>query len=313
MILVTGGTGFIGKSLVRSLVEAGNPVRLLIRPSPNSPDLPKGVPVEVAISGLRDERGLRAALVGINVIYHLASAEGKGPQASMMDVDIKGTQALVEAARESSIDRFYYVSHLDSDRASAFPVLKAKAIAEEYIRRSGLTYTILRSALVYGPGDSFTTGLARLLHTLPILFLVPGNGKTMLQPLWIEDLVTCLMWSLDYPQTKNQTYEIGGPEYLSFQEILNLLMEKLRIYRSLVYIRPPYMRALTVYLENLFPRLPVSVYWLDYMASNHTCPLDTLPKEFNLMPARFSQQLDYLCEKTWRESLLKSFIKRSPA
>jgi uncharacterized protein YbjT (DUF2867 family) len=313
MILVTGGTGFIGKSLVRSLVEAGNPVRLLIRPSPNSPDLPKGVPVEVAISGLRDERGLRAALVGINVIYHLASAEGKGPQASMMDVDIKGTQALVEAARESSIDRFFYVSHLDSDRASAFPVLKAKAIAEEYIRRSGLTYTILRSALVYGPGDSFTTGLARLLHTLPILFLVPGNGKTMLQPLWIEDLVTCLMWSLDYPQTKNQTYEIGGPEYLSFQEILNLLMEKLRIYRSLVYIRPPYMRALTVYLENLFPRLPVSVYWLDYMASNHTCPLDTLPKEFNLMPARFSQQLDYLGEKTWRESLLKSFIKRSPA
>lgn len=313
MILVTGGTGFIGKSLVRSLVEAGYPVRMLIRPSPNSPDLPKGVPVEVAISGLRDERGLRAALVGINVIYHLASAEGKGPLASMMDVDIKGTQALVEAARESSIERFFYVSHLDSDRASAFPVLKAKAIAEEHIRRSGLTYTILRSALVYGPGDSFTTGLARLLHTLPILFLVPGNGKTMLQPLWIEDLVTCLMWSLDYPQTKNQTYEIGGPEYLSFQEILNLLMEKLRIYRSLVYIRPPYMRALTVYLENLFPRLPVSVYWLDYLASNHTCPLDTLPKEFNLMPARFSQRLDYLGEKTWRQSLIKSLIKRSPA
>jgi uncharacterized protein YbjT (DUF2867 family) len=313
MILITGGTGFIGKALVRSLVEAGYPVRMLIRPSPNSPDLPKGVPVEVAISGLQDERSLRAALVGIDVIYHLASAEGKGPQASLMDVDIKGTQALVEAAREAGIERFLYVSHLGADRASAYPVLKAKAIAEEHIRRSGLPYTILRSALVYGPGDSFTTGLARLVHTLPFIFLVPGNGKNQIQPLWIEDLITCLVWSLDYPQTKNQTYDIGGPEYLSFQQVLEILLQKLEIHRSLVYIRPPYMRGLTVFLENIFPRLPVSVYWLDYLASNHTCPLDTMPKEFNLMPARFSQRLAYLSGKTWRQSLKKSLNRRSSA
>jgi uncharacterized protein YbjT (DUF2867 family) len=313
MILITGGTGFIGKYLVRSLVEAGYPVRMLIRPSAKSPDLPRGIPVEVAISGLRDERGLRAALVGIDVIYHLASAEGKGPKASLLDVDIKGTQALVEAAREAGVERFFYVSHLDADRASAFPVLKAKAIAEEYIRRSSLPYTILRTALVYGPGDSFTTGLAKLLHTLPLIFLVPGNGKTQLQPLWIEDLVTCLIWSLDIPQTKNQTYKIGGPEYLPFNDVLHTVMEKLNLHRTLMYVRPPYMRALTVYLENLFPRLPVSVYWLDYLASNHTCPIDTMPKEFNLMPARFSQRLDYLKGKSWRQPLITSLKKRSPA
>jgi uncharacterized protein YbjT (DUF2867 family) len=313
MILVTGGTGFIGKALVRHLVEAGYPVRMLIRPSRNSPDLPKGIPVEVAICGLQDERGLRAALVGVDIIYHLASAEGKGPQASLLDVDIKGTQALVEAARETGIERFFYVSHLGADRASAYPVLKAKAIAEEHIRRSGLPYTILRTALVYGPGDRFTSGLSRLLNSLPFVFLVPGNGKTQLQPLWIEDLVTCLVWSLDYPHTKNQTYEIGGPEYLSFQQILEILIEKFEISRSLLYLRPPYMRGLTVFLTYTFPGLPVSVYWLDYLAYNHTCALDTMPKAFNLMPARFSQRLAYLHGQKWRQSLFKSLIKRSPA
>jgi uncharacterized protein YbjT (DUF2867 family) len=313
MILVTGGTGFIGKALVRHLAEAGYPVRMLIRPSKDSPDLPKGIPVEVAISSLRDERGLRAALVGVDTIYHLASAEGKGPQGSLLDVDIKGTQALVDAAREAEVNRFFFNSHLGADRASAYPVLKAKAIAEEHVRRSGLPYTILRTALVYGPGDRFTTGLSHLLHSLPFLFLVPGNGKTQLQPLWIEDLVTCLVWSLDYPHTKNQTYEIGGPEYLSFQQILEILMENFGISRSLLYLRPPYMRGLTVFLEHLLPGLPVSVYWIDYLAYNHTCPLDTMPKAFNLMPARFSQRLAYLQGQKWRKSLFKSLMKRSLA
>ncbi len=81
MILVTGGTGFIGKALVRHLTEAGYPVRLLIRPSRHSPQLPQGVPVEVAVSSLTDRRGLRSAMVGVDVVYHLAGAERRGPGA----------------------------------------------------------------------------------------------------------------------------------------------------------------------------------------------------------------------------------------
>ena len=148
MILVTGGTGFIGQVLIRQLVAAGHRVRLLIRPSKQSPRLPKGIPVEVTVSSLNDERSLRAAMVSIHTVYHLASVERRGAEADLMATDVQGTRNILQAAVEAQVDRFFYVSHLGADRASAFPVLKIKAIAEEFIRRSGLDFTILRTAMV---------------------------------------------------------------------------------------------------------------------------------------------------------------------
>jgi uncharacterized protein YbjT (DUF2867 family) len=158
MILVTGGTGFIGQALIRHLVEAGHKVRTLIRPSPRSPNLPRGVPVEVAVSSLNDQRGLLAAMVGVDTVYHLASSEWRGAYASLMEVDIRGTQSVVQAAADAGIRRILYVSHLGADRASAYPVFKAKAIAEEFIRRSTIDYTILRTSIIFGQRDGFTTG-----------------------------------------------------------------------------------------------------------------------------------------------------------
>lgn len=309
MILVTGGTGFIGKALIRHLVEEGHQVRTLIRPSPHSPNLPKGVSVEVAVSSITDERSIRAAMVGVDTVFHLVGGEWKGPRASLMEIDIQGAQSVSKMAVDAGVNRLFYISHIGADRASAYPILKAKAIAEEYIRRSGVDYTILRCAIVFGPNDGFTTGLARLLYSLPFTFIIPGDGRTLLQPLWIEDLVTCMTWALDDESTRNQTYEIGGPEYLTFMQILEIVMDVIGIQRTLLHLRPPYLRALTVLLEQLFPGLPVSVYWLDYLASNHTCALDTLPHVFNLMPARFSQRLDYLVGQNWRRSLVRALLR----
>jgi NADH dehydrogenase len=224
LILITGGTGFIGQALIRHLVEMGKPVRTLIRPSPHSPKLPLNVPVEVAVSSLSDARGLRAAMVGVDTVYHLVGGEWQGAHANLMNIDIQGTQAVVHAAVDARVDRFFYVSHLGADRASAYPVLKAKAIAEEFIRRSGLDYTILRSAIVFGQNDGLTTGLARILSALPFFFLIPGDGSVLLQPLWVEDLVTCLSWALEDDETRNRMFEVGGPEYLSFRQLATLVM-----------------------------------------------------------------------------------------
>jgi NADH dehydrogenase len=312
MILITGGTGFIGQALIRHLVEARQPVRTLIRPSPQTPNLPRGVPVEVALSTLQDERSLQAAMVGVDTVYHLAGSEWRGAYASLLEIDIRGTQAVLKAAVEAGVKRMFFVSHLSADRASAYPVLKAKAIAEEFIRRSGLEYTILRTAIVFGPRDGFTTGLAQLLTALPLAFFLPGEGDTLLQPLWVEDLATCLVWALDDDATRNQTFELGGPEHLRFKEIVEIIMENQGIRRRLLPMRPPYLRIMTVFLENLLPSLPISVYWLDYLAANRTCALDTLPRFFNLMPARFSQRLAYLQGQNWRRELWRRVLRRRP-
>jgi NADH dehydrogenase len=304
MILITGGTGFVGKALIRRLTESGLLLRTLIRPSPRSPELPTGVPVEAAVSSLADERGLRAAMVGVDTVYHLASSERQGARSSLMDIEIQGTRAVVNAALDAGVQRLFYISHLGADRASAYPVLKAKAIAEETIRRSGLNYTILRSAIVFGPGDGLTTGIARVLSALPGIFLIPGDGDGLLQPLWVEDLVTCLAWALDEPDTLNRTIDIGGPEYLSFRTVVELVMENSSLRRRIVSVNPPYLRGLTVFLESTFPRFPTTVYWLDYLAANRTTSLDTIPRVFGLMPSRFSQRLAYLQAAEWRGSIL---------
>lgn len=309
MILVTGATGFIGRALVRHLSEAGQEVRVLLRPSPDSPRLPRGVPVEVAVVSLNDERGVRAALRGIHQIYHLASAGSQGRRGNLLKTDIEGTRTLAEVAASAEIERFIYLSHIGADRASAFPIQKSKGIAEEHIRRSGVPHTIIRSSVVFGPEDRFTNNLARLLRAAPGFFPIPSDGRTLLQPLWVEDLVTCLLWALQNPDMVDHTYELGGGEYFTLRQVLETLMNVTHRRRLFLPLPPPYVRALLVMLDASIPNFNISTYWLDYVAVNRTCPVDNMPRTFGLMPARFENRLDYLARKPWYSSLTEKLQK----
>jgi len=307
MILVTGATGFIGRVLVRQLTETGQQVRVLLRPSPKSPRLPKGVPVEVAVVALNDERGLRAALRGVNHIYHLASATSQGRGGNLFTTDIEGTRTLAQVAASAEIERFIYLSHVGSDRASAFPVHKAKGIAEEHIRKSGVPHTIIRSTVIFGPEDHFTTNLSRLIRVSPGILPIPGDGRTLLQPLWVEDLVTCLIWALQNPDMVNETYNIGGGEYFTLRQILETVMDVIHTRRLIVPISPPYMRALFVTLDALTPGFNIPTYWIDYVAVNRTVPVENLPRTFGLMPARFAYRLNYLEQKPLSQRIQETF------
>ena len=297
MILVTGATGFIGRVLVRQLNESGQQVRVLLRPSMQSPRLPKGVPVEVAVVALNDERGLRAALRGVNQVYHLASAAAQGRDGNLFTTDIEGTRTLAQVAASADVERFIFLSHLGADRASAFPVHKSKGIAEEFIRKSGVPHTIIRSSIVFGPEDGFTSALADILRFAPGIMPIPGDGRTLLQPLWVEDLVTCMIWALQNPEMVNQTYDIGGGEYFTFRQVMETLMNVTHTRRLLVPLPIPYMRALVILLDSFARRLDASTYWIDYVAVNRTCPVENLPRTFGLMPARFAYRLNYLEHK----------------
>ncbi len=310
MILITGGTGFIGNHLIRHLSAEGHAIKLLIRPSKQSPKLPKGLPLEVAVTSLSDPKGLRAALKDVDVIYHLASAENLGRKAQLTKVDIQGTESLVRAAAQANIKRVIYLSHLGVERASAYPLLKAKAIAEHHIKSSGIPYTIFRSAVAYGENDHFTNGLAFLLKISPFFVMLPEHGTSLMQPIWVEDLATILAWSLDMPQTSNETIELGGPEYISFRQVCEMIIGKLGIKRQFINVKPVILNYFTEFLEILFPNFPTSVFWLDYLATNRTTNLDVLPTKFNLLPARMGQRLGYLDNKKYRVNIMRMILQR---
>jgi NADH dehydrogenase len=310
MILVTGGTGFIGQALIYHLVEDGRKVRTLLRPSGRTPDLPIGVPVEVAISSISDERSLRASVVGVETIYHLVGGEWQGVRADLTQIEIEGTRTLIRVAKEAGVKRIVYLSHIGADRASAYPVLKVKGIVEEFIRKSGLDYTIIQSGLVFGKDDNFTTPLAKLLTLYPFIFLVPGKGDTLVQPIWVEDLVTCLTWLLDIEEALNQTLRIGGPEFLPIQTVIEEVMRVIGINRKLVALQPSYMRMAGIFLEYFFPGIPLSIYWIDYLAANRTCEIDSVPRLFGLLPVRFSRHLGHLRGIKWRRLAFQDLARR---
>ncbi len=294
MILVTGASGFIGQVLLRHLGEAGLPVRILLRPGQAAHSLPQGKAIDVAVCSLTDVANLRSAMLDVDVVYHLAGSEWKGARGDAMETDVLGTLAVCQAAAEANIQRLFFLSHLGADRLSIYHLMRAKAIAEGHIRRSQVPYTILRCGPVFGPGDHFTTGLARLLKMLPLVVFTPNGGEASIHPLWVEDLATCLVWALDLPETVNQTYSIGGPEYLSFSAALDEVMRVTRTYRLKIPLHARLLHFITVWLEEHYANLPVNVNWADYLAISRTTNLDTIPTIFHLIPSRFTQRLEYL-------------------
>lgn len=282
-----------------------------MRPSRRSPELPAGIPVEAAISSLNDKRGVRAAMVGVKSVVHLAGAERGGLEAELRAVDVEGTRVLVEAARQAGANRLIFVSHLGAEPSSAYPALRAKALAEDAIRKSDLPYTIIRSSLLYGEGDRFTTSLAMLLGISPGIFPIPGDGKTAIQPVWVDDLATCVAWSLEEESMVGKTYDVGGPEFLTLRQVIEMVVQETGIRRWLVDASPLYMRGITWLFQRILPNPPLTTFWFDYFASSRTASLDALPTIFGLKPSMMIDQLRYLGDRNWTKEFLGRQFRRT--
>ncbi len=307
-ILVIGSTNFVGRAIVRHLVQAGHQVRALIPPGPQSPMLPQGVSVEAVLTAPHDPKGLRAALVGIEAVI---SADGAAMPAQGEDLLtlVRQAQTLSEAAREAHIAHILHLSTLGAEPASAYPWFKAHGLAEIAFQRAQVPYTIFRLGIPFGPDDDFTNTLALLLHATPF-FPLPNHGRTLLQPLWVEDLAAALTLALETLAPQGQTIPLGGGEHLSLQEISQTVAAALGLKRRFWGLSPAHLRHLTVWLRYLFPRLPVSSLWLDYFAADRIAATDTLPREFGLLPERFAHHLDYLKTIPWRRRLLHTLFAR---
>ena len=305
MILVTRGASFLGRTLTRRLMDFEQRVRLLLEPSRRTPLLPRGEALDVAVTSLTDMAGVRAAMIGANTLVHigLSSLEVRGDE--VVEQEQLAAEVLAAAAKEAGLERLIFIGQIGADRASAYPSLRASAIAEDAFLRSGLAFVILRTSTLFGEGDLFTTGLAQVLAIAPLVFPIPGEGRMTLQPLWVEDLATAVTWLLDEGRMQDVVYDIGGPEYLNLREILQSIMRETGILRILVPLRPPYLRLIARLAEAMLPYTPLTHHWLDYLAVSRTTDLNALPAALGLAPARMEEHLGYLRNRHWAWEFLR--------
>jgi uncharacterized protein YbjT (DUF2867 family) len=289
MILVTGGTGFIGRHLVARLAESGQPVRVAARGSRKA-DLPDGV--EPAQADVVSGEGLDQALAGVDAVAHLVAViVEKGAQT--FDAVIRGgTGNLVREAERASVRKLVYVSAIGAAPDPKFPYWHAKWEAEQAVAGSKLNYTILRPSLVFGPEDDFFNRLARLIRQMPVV-PIAGGGKTRFQPIWVEDVVSCVVASLGEGAHDRQLVEIGGPEYFTYDEIIALLKaetgrRRLTVHLPLWLMRPA-ARALSV-----LPSPPVTTDQLRMLAKDNTTALDAVPAQFGFAPTSLRDGLAHL-------------------
>jgi uncharacterized protein YbjT (DUF2867 family) len=304
MILVTGVTGFVGQALLPLLLAEQREVGCLLRPSGGEAFLPQGR-VHVATGTLQDLPALRVAMQNVDTVIHLAGALWDQGQYTTDWVNHQGTANVVEAAVDAGARRIVFLSHIHADRNSAYRLLRSKGAAEEVIRSSGLTYTVLQSSLIFGPYDSFTTVLAMLIKSIPIFFPVPGDGKTRFQPVHVNDVAACLAGCLDAPLLENVTLPIGGPQHLAYDEILDMLMDTLGVHRLRLHLRMPYMRSLVNLTQSLFPYPPINRDQLDLFSIDNTTDLGNVPRSFHFEPRRFDENLSYLRTKGWRRAFFR--------
>lgn len=313
MILVTGATGFIGRHLVQRLLDENRPVRILLPQSKQKQPLPWSNLPEVFTGSVLDDESLFRAASGAHVIYHLESAQWWGRPRNLERVELVGAQRLITAARSARVGRIITLSHIGASPSSAFTLIRTKGMVEEIIRASGLAYTILRSGVVYGPEDAFVNHIAMMLQINPFFFLMPGQGEVVLHPIYIDDLISALVQSLVRIDTVDLTVEIGGAEYLTFDDLLRTVMRVTGIYR-LVLPFPPYaMRWTTGIYSRVLRRSLMTPQWLDLLATNRAARLGNLYQHFGIQPKRFEDTLlTYMPGKSYLLPSIRYSLRRRP-
>ena len=227
MILVAGGTGFLGRSIVAALRREGHVVRVLARGSKGNPWVnDRGV--TVVTGDVREPATLGDAFEGVDTLVVAVQFPGhpvEVPKKGLTydEFDRKGTENLVAAAKKAGVKRLVYLSGAGVGEGRSEEWYVAKDAAEAAVTGSGITYTILRPSWVYGPRDKALNKFAFFARTLPVVPL-PGPGTAKVQPVHVDDVATAVALALKTPAAENEVIEIGGPQLLSFRQIVREML-----------------------------------------------------------------------------------------
>ena len=255
-ILVTGGTGFVGGHVAHALRARELPVRALVRDRSRASRL-TAWGVDLVQGDITDPAALRAACSGADAIVHLVAII-KGSRSDFERVMAQGTRGLVAAAEDAGVRRIVLASALGLNERSkdAVPYFAAKWEMERAVRESRLEHVIFRPSFVFGKDGGALPTFVRLARWTPVTPIV-GPGTQRLQPIWVDDVAEYYVRALDLPQATDRTFEIGGPEALTWNEFWERLKRVLGVRRPSVHVPFSVLRVQAALTEQL-PAAPVT-------------------------------------------------------
>lgn len=292
MILVTGATGFVGRHLVRRLLGAGEAVRCFCRPGSSQVTRLRSQPVETVLGHLHDPESVAQACRGVRQVVHLAAPILEVRDAVMEQFHRRATACLVAGAREAHVERFVTVSPLGCGTAAGLPYLRSCGIAEECLRASGLPFAILQSSLMFGAGDRLIEGSIGLVRRTG-LQVVPGTGKTMLQPIWVGDIVSCLVRALRDDDVLDRTIPLGGPQHLSSEEVADQIGRMLNLPRVKIHLSGRVMGWAARLLEGLGRNPLVGYRHLELLEVGTITAPDAVKRAFGFQPMPLVEGVAY--------------------
>jgi uncharacterized protein YbjT (DUF2867 family) len=240
MLLLTGATGLVGSALLRRLVDEGTQVRCLVR-DPRRLGAQR-VRVQIALGDLADPQSFRNAMRGVDTVVHLAASIRDQPRGSIEELNGIATWRMVRAAQRQGVERFVFFSVLGASTHHRARFFRAKALAEQAVREADLRSTVFAPSIVYAPGDPWLTLLERMA-LLPVM-PVSGRGRAAYQPIWAEDVADCAIAALRAPapggeRNVTERFELAGPQTLSHDEIVRLVLRSQNRNRALLHVPTP--------------------------------------------------------------------------
>lgn len=250
-VLITGGTGFLGRATVRRLLDAGFAVRVLTRGSWPFEQHPR---LERANGGMTNVQSLRDAVAACDIVLHLAAR--KNDERDSEAVNVEGTRALCDAAKRAGVASIAYVSTQSAALKRRGTYGETKLKAEGVVRASGIPFVILRPSLVYGDGDGGVFATIEKLCRLPFV-PVFGDGAAVFRPIHVEDVAQSIVSSISQKDALGLTLDLGGPTAVTFDELIRRVQDSKGLRRPIVHL-PAWLGLMGASILRVLPRPPIT-------------------------------------------------------
>jgi uncharacterized protein YbjT (DUF2867 family) len=284
VILVAGGTGFIGAGAVRRLVSEGADVGVMTAHQKESKTRIDGLGAKPVDGDVRDAASLDRAMAGVEGVIQSLSfpnypMEKPRKGFTFWEFEAKGTERLVSAAARAGVAKFVFVSGVDAAPDAPKHWFRAKWAGEEAVRGSGLAHAIVRPSWGYGPEDRALNRFVQFHRWLPFVPVV-GNGKQNLQPVFIDDVAEVLAKAVrtDGPEG---TFEVGGPDVMTMNDVLRTMMDLRGKRKPLIHF-PPFLPRLAGFFLQVLPKPPLSPDAIDFLTVDAVADVEPLVKAFGV-------------------------------